>query len=833
MYTFNFPTSISAGSAGQHSFHFEGSICGVDPVRYPATGELQFNISSPSSGPLALTLTPNPVNIGQPVTVSTHTALPNYPIGFTSSNASIGNLVGNMPIYSDNNGNISITFLTTQTGTTTITAYDWYNQSTYDQKTLAVIQPSVTLSIILTPQRVGVASGVVSYNIYYTVLQNGQAYPNFTASVTTNFGTWSNGQQTMSFSSNGNYTGHVTLGCTGDGTANISMTISGNVASMTLPIQYNLPPFSPFETVSTPGMNSMSYCPLNNHVAYVSSDRYLRVYDLTGDSLMSTFGPYIVVNGTVNIDLYKVRYSPDGTKIFIMGRGAKVVNASNGSVLAENGIPQIGANFEGDAQWISNSQVVAAYYNNGNMSNPTVSIFNASDLSIASTLSTFTNSYQYATINIAGSEALITFSEYPYVNGATNGTAFLYNTSNWSLISGPFTPVVGNGVLWSSAISADGSKSALYDDRYQDIYVLNNSNWGATPNIISTSQTYGVWSLKFNPVTTNYLAAASGSDIVLYNTTTNLADYTDLNTTAGQGLEEYWSTNGERLIAATGGSMVFYAPFDVAPPVIAFSAPVDSFKTYQSSLQVGGSITASDNTVAAARYRINGSAWISLTVTSGQFSIQAPLSPGWNSIDVFAMDGAGRHTQSTIGGTWILPPAAAALASPANDSINVPLNTVLEWHSSPTATHYTVQLATDSLFHSLTLYDTSIVDTFRVTTGLVGGNKYYWRVGAANGGGMGGWSTGWSFLTFTYPTAQLNKTWISFSSDSLGYVYRDSVKIKNTSTNPLTIDSVYTSTKWFSTTLTKNVCRQNDSAYIRIAFSPDSTRGYLDTLYRS
>jgi photosystem II stability/assembly factor-like uncharacterized protein len=82
-----------------------------------------------------------------------------------------------------------------------------------------------------------------------------------------------------------------------------------------------------------------------------------------------------------------------------------------------------------------------------------------------------------------------------------------------------------------------------------------------------------------------------------------------------------------------------------------------------------------------------------------------------------------------------------------------------------------------------------------------------------------------------YPIALLNKSLISFSSAVLGTTYRDSTMVKDSSINPMTINTVYTLTKWFTASLTKKSCGLNDSLYVGITFIPDSTRSYYDTLY--
>jgi hypothetical protein len=70
----------------------------------------------------------------------------------------------------------------------------------------------------------------------------------------------------------------------------------------------------------------------------------------------------------------------------------------------------------------------------------------------------------------------------------------------------------------------------------------------------------------------------------------------------------------------------------------------------------------------------------------------------------------------------------------------------LLWSQSVGATKYHLQLASDSLFTSLFVNDSSLTDTSRLVSSLSGGNKFWRRVRA---NGMGGWSGFGPFSSFT------------------------------------------------------------------------------------
>lgn len=92
---------------------------------------------------------------------------------------------------------------------------------------------------------------------------------------------------------------------------------------------------------------------------------------------------------------------------------------------------------------------------------------------------------------------------------------------------------------------------------------------------------------------------------------------------------------------------------------------------------------------------------------------------------------------------------AAVLVSPANGTIGVPVTATLRWNTAVSAAAYRLQVATDSLFATPFLNDSTLVDTLRSVSGLMNATTYYWRVNARNSGGTGAWSPVWRFSTST------------------------------------------------------------------------------------
>jgi carboxypeptidase T len=96
-------------------------------------------------------------------------------------------------------------------------------------------------------------------------------------------------------------------------------------------------------------------------------------------------------------------------------------------------------------------------------------------------------------------------------------------------------------------------------------------------------------------------------------------------------------------------------------------------------------------------------------------------------------------------------PPMPLLVSPVQNATNIPLSTILLWRVSSGALGYRVQLAADSLFGSIVVDDSSLVDTSRSVSGLVAGTAYFWRVSAKNAAGSSGFTAQWKFTTIPPP----------------------------------------------------------------------------------
>jgi pectate lyase len=92
-------------------------------------------------------------------------------------------------------------------------------------------------------------------------------------------------------------------------------------------------------------------------------------------------------------------------------------------------------------------------------------------------------------------------------------------------------------------------------------------------------------------------------------------------------------------------------------------------------------------------------------------------------------------------------PQPPTLSSPPNGATDVSTSPTLRWNSFNGATSYRLQVSSDSSFSNTVVDQSSIVDTSYAVGGLVGNNRYYWRVSVTNAVGTSPYSSTWSFTT--------------------------------------------------------------------------------------
>jgi titin len=87
-------------------------------------------------------------------------------------------------------------------------------------------------------------------------------------------------------------------------------------------------------------------------------------------------------------------------------------------------------------------------------------------------------------------------------------------------------------------------------------------------------------------------------------------------------------------------------------------------------------------------------------------------------------------------------------STPANNAINQSVSVKVGWSTVTSATSYSLQMSTDSLFASSLVYAQSgLTAVTQSVAGLINNTQYYWRVSATNAAGTSAWSTASRFTT--------------------------------------------------------------------------------------
>src|SRR4030095_5669721 len=112
-------------------------------------------------------------------------------------------------------------------------------------------------------------------------------------------------------------------------------------------------------------------------------------------------------------------------------------------------------------------------------------------------------------------------------------------------------------------------------------------------------------------------------------------------------------------------------------------------------------------------------------------------------------------------------PPSPLLVSPANNSTGNPASLTLVWRKSFGATSYKVQVASDSLFTTILVNDSTVTDSTKAVV-LSMNNNYWWRVRGKNASGFGAYSEIFKFNTTPALTPPPPPVLFSPSNNAIG-----------------------------------------------------------------
>jgi hypothetical protein len=168
---------------------------------------------------------------------------------------------------------------------------------------------------------------------------------------------------------------------------------------------------------------------------------------------------------------------------------------------------------------------------------------------------------------------------------------------------------------------------------------------------------------------------------------------------------------------------------------------IESIQKYQLQISADslfGTLFINDSTLIDTSMIINGMGFY----TKYFWRVRAQNQTGW-----------GDWSEAWKFTTIIEKPTVPVLATPLYDSKGLLNPITATWNKSLRVGKYKLQVATDNLFSSLIVNDSTLTDTTKLMPNLANYTQYYWRVKAVNVGGESDWSTVWNFKTLGNPYA--------------------------------------------------------------------------------
>jgi len=292
------------------------------------------------------------------------------------------------------------------------------------------------------------------------------------------------------------------------------------------------------------------------------------------------------------------------------------------------------------------------------------------------------------------------------------------------------------------AFSPDGNTCYIADDRATTSsggvqkWTYNGTAWSLA-YVLNTNLTTGCRGLTVN---------FSGSSPVIFAVSnTNLVTATDAGATSPFTTLMTCATN-------TIYRGVSFAPIAPAPSAPGLVSPANNSTGNPTSLTLvwNKSVTATSYRAQVATDSLFNTIIINdstLTDSTKSISGLSNNTKYWWRVNAKNAGGTSAYSSSFKFTTILAAPSAPSLVSPVNNSTGNPTTLNLVWNKSATASSYRVQLATDSLFNTLVVNDSTLTDSTRSVTGLSNLTAYWWRVNAKNAGGTSSYSGAYKFTT--------------------------------------------------------------------------------------
>lgn len=375
--------------------------------------------------------------------------------------------------------------------------------------------------------------------------------------------------------------------------------------------------------------------------------------------------------------------------------------------------------------------------------------------------------------------------ESAYENEHSSTAQQLRAQSYWTVLSGGFGHVFGNcpiwhfdsspgwcGIVgWKAQLGLQGSLnmshfSALFQSRHWYTLIPDFQH-----KVLSSG--YGS--------STSYVTAAYCSDSSSVIAYIPGGGAVTVNTTFVNGSRDsaWWFNPADGTVALIGsapqGTQIFTPPSmgdwvlvidnaDLFGKVVAqLSAFTDSLQVTPPSVNVALAWKTTQEIHVAGFYvqRGTGSAFTTLSASyqTGHDSSVVAQSYSWTDSSLapgtytyrLKIVGTAGDSNFSVNRKVVVPdammPATPVLVSPVGSATNVSTKPRLAWRLSAHATHYWVQVSTDSLLQNLVLSDTTVTDTSTTPPQLQPQTSYSWRVEGRNAYQAGAFSPASTFTT--------------------------------------------------------------------------------------
>ena len=271
---------------------------------------------------------------------------------------------------------------------------------------------------------------------------------------------------------------------------------------------------------------------------------------------------------------------------------------------------------------------------------------------------------------------------------------------------------------WDVGTTEPGSSgSPLFD---QDERVVGQLHGGGAACGNNLSDWYGAFAVSWD---------AGGSS------SSRLRDWLDPNDTGTLTIDGRWASDCGFSISAD--------PVDQE-----VCQPDDAFYEIEVSSGFSGNVTLSADNLPPGASAFFSPANVPPGGTSSLSIQTSGADPGEYTFTVEGVNG-GEVSEITLGITILPDPSIApSLIEPANNSIDIFPNPLLEWDGDDSgATNYEVQIATDINFNNTVESGMTSATTYQPVNANLGATRYYWRVRAMNDCGTSFFSDEFTFLT--------------------------------------------------------------------------------------